>query len=405
VTGLRVGIGRVLLTAALGVALVAAATSGAGASDDPLSGRGATLQRAAAAILATAEPGEPLKVVTTSRTAGAPTIVTEVAASRVEALDVITAGLARASTIGVDMMHPVSIAATNDSYRSRQWALDRLAAESSWRTSTGRGTIVAVVDTGVWAGHPDLRGHVLAGRDLVSPGTTANDQNGHGTHVAGIVAAVAGNRRGIAGLARDARILPVRVLGSSGAGESAAVARGIVWAVDHGADVINLSLSTTQADSANRAAVSYAISKNVVVVAAAGNDGCGLLGSPRAYPAAYPGVLGVGAITSKGAVSSFSSCGDWVDVVAPGTGVVSTMTVKPNNRLGCASYCTLSGTSMASPYAAAAAALEIQRLGPGWAESRVRSIIQSTADDIGWGGRDNQSGYGVIHPRRMLAAR
>lgn len=394
--------GRMVASVVLGMALFGSSGTSAGATDDP--GSGSTLQKAAQKILATATSSGQLKVVTTTRTSGAPQITTELVSSRSRALDLIISGLRKPSTIGVDIAHDVSIDVSNDTYRDKQWALTRLGAETAWKTSTGSGVVVAVIDTGVLA-HSELASHLLTGRDFIAPGTSATDENGHGTHVAGIITAIAGNRRGIAGLAPKTKILPVRVLDRSGQGDSANVAKGIIWAVDHGAKVINLSLSSTQADSAGRAAVAYAISKNVVVVAAAGNDGCPFLfGAPRSYPAAYDGVLGVGAITSSGSPSSFSSCGDWVDVAAPGSGILSTMIGKPHPDLGCPpSYCTLSGTSMASPYAAAAAALEIAKLGSGAKQATVRSLIQSTADDIGSTGYDTSTGSGVINPRRMLA--
>lgn len=330
--------------------------------------------------------------------------------TRAGALKLIGANLSKKSTIGVDMAHTVHISASNDTYRSKQWALNRLRAETAWKTSSGSGVVVAVVDTGVTASHPDLKGHVLAGADFVAPATAATDQNGHGTHVAGIVAAIADNSRGIAGLARYARILPVRVLDANGSGYSDDVANGIIWAANHGAKVINLSLGSTQSDGAGQAAVAYAISRNVVVVAAAGNDGCstallGLGGTQPSYPAAYPSVLGVGALTSYGNVATYSDCGSWVDVVAPGSGIISTMITSPDSGLGCGAisgYCYLSGTSMATPYAAAAAALEIAKLGSSAKQSTIRSRIQSTADDLGATGRDDKAGYGVINPVRML---
>ncbi len=291
---------RMVASMVLGLVLFAAGATSAGATDDP--GTGVNLQKAAEKILATATSGSELKVVTTTRTSGAPKITTELASSRSGALDLIISGLRKSSTIGVDIAHEVSIDATNDTYRSKQWALTRFGAETAWKTSTGSGVVVAVIDTGVQAGHADLSGHILSGRDYVAPGTSATDENGHGTHVAGIITAISNNGRGIAGLAPKTKVLPVRVLDRSGVGDSANVAKGIIWAVDHGAKVINLSLSSTQADSAGRAAVAYAVSKNVVVVAAAGNDGCPFLfGAPRSYPAAYDGVLGVGAISSGGA--------------------------------------------------------------------------------------------------------
>ncbi len=248
------------------------ASSGTTAQADPIS----DLRAQARAILAAATPGAPLKVVVTSRTSDAPDISTVLASGPTEALSLIESALAKPSTLGVDIAHPVRIVAkSNDQFRAQQWPLDQFRAEDVWKKSTGKGVVVAVVDTGVQANHADLRGQVLAGKDFVAPGTSANDENGHGTHVAGIVAAVAGNKRGVAGLARSSRILPVRVLDARGEGSSDDVAKGIIWAVNAGAKVINLSLGSTQSDTAGEQAVAYAVSKNVVVVAAAGNDGCG----------------------------------------------------------------------------------------------------------------------------------
>jgi len=391
-------IGRTAGAIGLVATMIAAGSSGATAADD------GGLRRTATEILATATPGAPLKVVTTTRTSGAPRITTTVASSRANALDLILAGLKKRTTVGVDIAHEVHIDLSDDPLRAKQWALTRLGAETAWKTSTGRGVVVAVIDTGVRAGHVDLRGHILTGYDFIAPGTPPTDENGHGTHVAGIITAIANNGRGIAGLAPNTRVLPVRVLDHAGVGDSATVAKGIVWAVDHGAKVINLSLSSTRSDTAGRAAVAYALSRNVVVVAAAGNNGCGLFGSPRTYPASYDGVLGVGAIQSNGAVASFSSCGSWVDVAAPGSGILSTTSAAPDPSLGCPPhYCTLSGTSMASPYAAAAAALEIAKVGSGVSQATIRSLIQSTADDAGSRGYDTRTGYGVINPLRMLS--
>ncbi|WP_332643932.1 S8 family serine peptidase [Aeromicrobium sp.] len=379
------------------------AATGTTAQADPIS----DLLAQARSILATAPHGDPLKVVVTTRTDGAPSITSTPASSGASALQLITAALKKPSTIGVDMAHPVRMSAdSNDPYRKYQWALDLFNAERRWKTSKGTGVVVAVVDTGVSGAHQDLKYRVLVGRDFIDPGTSAKDENGHGTHVAGIIAANAYNRLGIAGLAYRAKILPVRVLDERGEGDNAGVANGIIWAAQKGAKVINLSLGSTHNDSAIKAAVAYAQSRNIVVIAAAGNAGCGLLGAPTAYPAAYPGVLGVGAISSNRVVASYSSCGSWVDVVAPGSSIVSTGLMAPDPSLGCAAgkrYCTLSGTSMATPYASATAALEIARLGGRFSQSSIVSRLQSTATDLGRTGRDNDYGYGLISPYRMLA--
>lgn len=368
--------------------------------------------REAAGILAEATPGEPLTVVTTTETANGPQFSTEVADSRGEALKLISTALAEPTTAAVDLAQPMSIAAkkkkksrrANDMYRPQQWGLNRLGAETAWRKSTGRKVVVAVVDTGVRANHPDLRGRVMKGRDFIDGGS-ASDANGHGTHVAGIIAARSNNKRGIAGLAPSSRILPVRVLDAAGNGSSATVARGIVYAVNKGADVINLSLAGAQSDGQTRAAVAYAVRRNVVVVAAAGNSGCG---APAAYPAAYPNVIGVGAIDRNGNVAPYSQCGSYVDVVAPGSSIVSTTIYSPHPGLGCGhgiNYCVLNGTSMATPFAAASAALLISRTKGKLRAGKVRAIMTAKARNIGPRGRDVWSGRGVIDPRRMMAGR
>ncbi|RYJ05342.1 MAG: peptidase S8, partial [Actinomycetales bacterium] len=262
------------------------------------------------------------------------------------------------------------------------------------------------VDTGV-AAHTDLGSNRLAGRDFVDPGTSATDPNGHGTHVAGIVAAIANNRRGVAGLAPHARILPVRVLGADGSGTTDVIARGVVYAADRGVQVINLSLAATQSDTALQRAVQYAQRKGVLVVAAAGNDGegCFLFGCPTQYPAAYADVVGVGAVTSSLRRASFSSFGSWVDIAAPGDVILST--IPSTQRLGgdCNGrrYCALSGTSMATPYVAAAAALAYSE--KGWRGNAISRRLFSTATDLGSSGRDDSFGHGLVNPSALTRAR
>lgn len=400
---------RTTLTLMTGVALAIGLAPPAGA--DPI-------DPAAAGILATASAGEPVTVVTTTQTATGPRFSTTVADSRGDALQLISSALDAPSTVGVDVSHPVSIAGTdfapassrrskrtNDTLRDRQWALNRLDAERVWRKSSGKGVVVAVVDTGVQAGHPDLAGQVLKGWDFVESDRSAGDRNGHGTHVAGVIAAKADNKRGIAGLARSARILPVRVLNSAGSGNTVNVARGIVYAVNKGADVINLSLAGDRSDAQVEAAVQYAVSRNVVVVAAAGNRGCA---GPTTFPAAYPGVIGVGAINRQGVVAGYSTCGDFVDVVAPGTAIRSTMIRRPSLSLPCAygkQYCMLDGTSMASPHVAAAAAIIISRTRHRLRAAAVQDLIVTRADDIEAPGVDSSSGHGVLNIKRSLSGR
>lgn len=391
------------LACAFALAVVLTSVSPASA-DDPLT-------RQAAALVDAVAPGTPLRVVvTTLSAAGRPSYATTAASTRTDAVALVRSALGRG--LDVSMARTARVLASNDTGRSQQWALTRLRAESVWRTTRGgldrraktRQAVVAVVDTGV-AAHLDLGANRLSGRDFVRPGARMSDPNGHGTHVAGIVAALAGNRRGIAGLAPRARVLPVRVLDADGSGPTDVIARGIVYAADRGVQVINLSLGATGDDSALGAAVRYAQRKNVLVVAAAGNDGGGLgclLGCPAQYPAAYPGVLGVGSVDSDGSTSGFSSRGSWVDVAAPGGAIFST--VPRGNRLGGScqgkSYCFLSGTSMASPYAAATAALGYSE--HGWRGTRLGQEIIDTATDLGSPGVDQDTGHGLVNPLALV---
>lgn len=392
---------RIILTLTTGAALAISVSPAATAGVDPVDPE-------AAAILATAPAGKPVTVVTTTQTADGPRFETTVADSRAEALKAISSALDEPAA-SVDISHPVSIATTaqgtrrsNDSQRDRQWALNRLGAEKVWRKSRGKGIVVAVIDTGVQAGHPDLKGRVLKGRDYVQDDRSASDLNGHGTHVAGIIAANENNKRGIAGLAPSAKILPVRVLNSAGNGNTLAVARGIRWAVNQDADVINLSLAGDQPDGHVEAAVRYAAKRNVVVVAAAGNRGCA---GPTSYPAAYPGVIAVGAINRNGGVEPYSNCGPYVDLVAPGTNIRSTMIRRPSLSLPCSrgkDYCMISGTSMASPYVAAAAAIVLARTRHKLGPIRVARLLTSRADDAAAPGFDNAAGNGILNVNRSL---
>lgn len=363
--------------------------------------------RAAVARIVGSAPLEgALRVVTTTTAPdGRPVVRTVRVDDRAQARRVVATRLQDPATVTVSMAQPVRALRSNDTLRGRQWALDRLQAETLWRRADGRATrstpraVVAVVDTGVDRTHPDLRGNVMRGVDVLTGGTVSRDPHGHGTHVAGIVAAVAGNRRGVAGLAPRAAVLPIRVLGADGRGSSDDVARGVLLAVDRKAQVVNLSLSAGTDDPALARAVAYAQRKGVLVVAGAGNSGCGVLFRPVQYPAAYPGVVGVGSVDADLRGSSFSSCGSWVDVVAPGRGIWST--VPRDDRLSCPDvYCALSGTSMSSPYVAAAAALAMSRRG--LSAQRVAARLEETARDLGPRGKDQTFGAGLLDARRLV---
>ena len=238
--------------------------------------------------------------------------------------------------------------APNDPLYPEQWGLYAIGAESVWaRLPEGAQQVtVAVIDTGICADHPELAGRILAGYDFVDDDAVPQDDFGHGCAVAGVIAAQAGNGQGIAGLAPNAQILPVRVLNSSGYGTYSDIAEGIIYAADQGAQVINLSLGGTNASTVLENAVGYAMSRGAQVVAAAGNN----FGGAIMYPAAYAPVISVGALDQSLQHSSFNPAGA-LDVYAPGQSITA---LALNGG-----YTSLSGTSLAAPHVSAAIALYI----------------------------------------------
>ena len=288
----------------------------------------------------------------------------------------------------------------NDSHYSYQWGLPQVNAPAAWGQSTGAGVTIAVVDTGVDLNHPDLAGKIVSGWDFVNGNSTPQDDHGHGTHVAGIAAATTNNSLGVAGLGWDAKVMPVKVLDSEGSGYDSDVAEGITWAVNHGARVINLSLSGEGWSQTLQDATDYAFSHGALVVAAAGNCGdptnypC-VNYNPVIYPAANPNVLAVGATTSSDIRASFSEYGYFVDVTAPGYSIYSTVW---NDT-----YTSMSGTSMASPLVAGLASLVWARK-PTLSNAQVANVIMSTAHDLGPSGRDDQYGYGRVDAAAAVSA-
>ncbi|MFI8876945.1 S8 family peptidase [Streptomyces sp. NPDC055243] len=247
-----------------------------------------------------------------------------------------------------------------DPMRDQQWALDALKLPDAWGETKGDDTVIAVVDTGADLDHPDLKGRLVDGHDFVDGDDEPKDMNGHGTHVSGIAAAHTDNGVGIAGGAPGAKIMPVRVLGAGGTGDNADITKGIVWAADHGADVINLSLGESglmarllKGGVLNQA-IAHAHDKGAVVVAAAGNEGTAL----QPYKVDTP-VLVVGASDQDGKPADFSNFDAQQAVSAPGVGILSTLpTYRTKETLKDDSgYGELDGTSMAAPYVSAVAAL------------------------------------------------
>ena len=275
-----------------------------------------------------------------------------------------------------------------DPRQPEQWGLSAVRAPEAWAAGDAAGQVLAVVDSGVDLDHPDLQPVLVPGRDYVDGDHVPEDANGHGTHVAGIAGAVAGNAEGGAGAALRARILPLRVLDATGGGRTGDVAAGIIYAVDAGATVVNLSLGGPTSSAAVANAVNYALTRGVPVVAAMGNESS----STPSYPAALPGVIAVGAVNRDGSRSSFSNTGSHLSVVGPGRDILSTY-------LG-GSYVLESGTSMATPFVAAAVA-HVRQANRYAMPDEVARHITRTATDLGATGFDTSYGFGRV---QMAAA-
>ncbi|MDP3050255.1 MAG: S8 family serine peptidase, partial [Eubacteriales bacterium] len=303
---------------------------------------------------------------------------------------------------------------SEDTYLDLQWNLPAVRAFEAWReleVISGSVT-VAVVDTGVDPSHPELSGRIASGgRNFVatrSDGTSYNpddtsDDHGHGTHVAGIITAVYGNGRGLAGVAGPASIpvLPVKVLNDQGWGTSFAVGRGIIHAADQGARVINLSLGGPIYSRFEAEAVAYALQRDCLVVAAAGNEG--IDADDRIFPAALPGVLTVAATDQGDRRAGFSNFGDCVEIAAPGVGILSPVPAPVGGAIEEAGfyYDYYDGTSMAAPHVAAAGALFLLN-DPGASAGAAFAALTGTAVDRGDPGRDPYFGWGLLNVAAAL---
>jgi serine protease len=289
--------------------------------------------------------------------------------------------------------------AAGDPLRAQQWNLDLIGADGAHSVTRGEGAVVAVLDTGVDASHEDLSGRLLPGANFVPGETGPEDEDGHGTHVTGIVAANAGNGLGVASVAPGARVLPVRVLGADGGGSDTDVAKGIDYAIAQKADVINLSLggnalSAFMPGGEFAAAIQRAVDAGIVVVAAAGNDSLPICEQPRIRGQ----ILCVGAVDKRGLRSFFSS-GDSASVMAPGGSggprgedVLSTV---PGSR-----YAEIAGTSQAAPHVSGVAALLVSR---GVRGQAAIDRIRATARDAGVAGRDPVYGDGILDAQAAVA--
>ena len=293
-----------------------------------------------------------------------------------------------ATVLAVALDSTTSLAATGrDPLLDQQWGLTAIGAPSVWTISRGAGVTVAVIDSGSGP-HPDLDANLDAGRTMFgfidSAGEIDVDVAGHGSHVAGIIAAVADNAIGGSGVAPQSRILPIRVLDSLGSGDSKDVSKAVRFAVDSGVRVINLSLGGSTESTSLTAAIQYAVDRNVLVVAAAGN---GAADSTPKWPGASDLTIAVTAVDRYNSVTSFDQRGDYIDIAAPGSSILSTAS---ND------YKIQSGTSMAAAFVSGAAAL-LFAAQPSITAAQVRDVLQRTATDIGAPGRDTTFGHGLVN--------
>ncbi|MEI4832068.1 S8 family serine peptidase [Bacillus sp. FJAT-53711] len=282
--------------------------------------------------------------------------------------------------------------ATNDQKVKEAYALSSLHIEEAWKHAGNKPVTVAVIDTGLNVKHPELQHSMLAPYNVVNPAGGFSPEV-HGTHVAGIIAAKENNELGAYGINPKAKILPVDVFGGEQGAADYNIAKGILYAVDHGADVINMSLGGPRPSTVVQEAINKAVEKNVVVVAAAGNDGKNVY----SYPASYNGVISVGATDADNRLTDFSTYGPSMDVVAPGAQIFSTVYTpeKPDT------YAKLDGTSMASPIVAGVVSL-IKSKYPDLNSYQVEALLKSTATDLGEKGYDIKYGYGLVNPVAAL---
>lgn len=309
--------------------------------------------------------------------------------------------------------------AQSDPRAAEQWQWARMRFPEAWAQAKGKGVIAAVIDSGVDPNHPDLKGNLLPmidevvafGRhdELAGMNLDGKDGHGHGTHVCGLVAALQGNGVGVTGGAPEAKLLPIKVTTSAGEADDATIAKAITDAVDGGAKVLNLSIGGPEPSVILLEALNYAFNAGASVVIAAGNDGLAVN-----YPAAYPGVISVGAITETDALASYSSRGQHLVVVAPGGGppgqgqgrgilsctptypcFLTELQGKPQG------YGEIAGTSMASPQVTGAVAVLLSAA-PGLSAPQVRTRLAAAASDLGSPGWDPQFGYGVVDMAKTL---
>jgi subtilisin family serine protease len=308
------------------------------------------------------------------------------------------AGLAQNPAVEfVESDGQIDIAQASTSEYSESWALEDIGAEPVHSSNyTGKGIKIGFLDTGIDYNHPELSPNYKGGYDFINSDDDPMDDNGHGTHVAGILAA-ASDGEGIVGVAPDAEIYAIKVSDAKGRGSFSGLVKGINWSIENGMDIVTMSITGKSGSKALAKAVANAYNEHgLVLVAAVGNGSGEVL-----YPAAYEQVIGVGSVTKDDTLSSFSLTGSEVELVAPGSGIKSA-------EIG-GEYRLSSGTSMATPLVTGAIALLLgsdekawENTGMvdgdgAWTNDELREVLRRTAKDLGEKGKDDSFGYGLLN--------
>jgi type VII secretion-associated serine protease mycosin len=322
-----------------------------------------------------------------------PPAVAQVAAAGATALAApeVTFVEADLPVVGVDLPNDPAFGTPATAY-----GYTRIEAPAAWQITTGGAqVIIAVLDSGVKLDHPELAAQLVSGYDFVNHDASPDDDSGHGTHVAGVIGAAIDNDQGLAGVCPGCRIMPVKVLNADNLGTWGNLARGVLFATDNGARIINLSLGSVYTSQTLGAAIDYARQHGVLIVAAAGNTGR----QQPFYPAALEGVIAVSATNAQDEWWPFSSYGDFVDLAAPGDLIYSTFAQLDNAYGG---YTYMSGTSMATPFVSGLAGLVLSSY-PQFNAGDVTAALLAGADDLGTPGPDPYFGQGRINAYRTLS--
>jgi subtilisin family serine protease len=314
------------------------------------------------------------------------------------ALDQLRARTDLFKGVDLDNEQRAQIVPNDTLYRQFQWNLRRIGMEQAWDLRPDAAdVVVAVLDTGVDLSHPDLKPNLLSdlGYDFLNDAPSPQDDESHGTAVAGIIGALGNNREGVSGIAWHVKLLPIKALNSQGRGPDSVMVKAILYAADNGARIINISSTGTRYSAALETAVQYAQDKGALIVAAAGNTGNG--DNSVDYPAAFDGVIAVAAIDDKDQLATFSQRQSYVSMAAPGVDVPSTAWA----GAGRGPYASQSGTSIAAPHVSGAAAI-LWALRPDLTAADIANALETNADKVN--STDPGYGAGILNVARAVAA-